>query len=100
MFLSRLDMLSRSVAFGASARASWPRGMAEGTMAPNFFAVVGISEIFMLRWNIFRHLLLLKTKVSSFIRKSLKLPPLLYRYHDTPKRVICSIGPREIFLKM
>ena len=92
-------MLSRSVVFRSSAGASWWVG-AEGTMAPNFFAIVKFSEIFMLCWKIFGLLLLVKTKVSNFIRKLFNLVPLLYRYHDIPEQVMCSIGPTEIFLNM
>ena len=48
---------------------------------PNFFEIVGFSEIFLLRRKIFRILLLVKI----FIGKLLNLPPpLLYRYDDTP----------------
>ena len=41
-----------------------------------------------------------KTKASNFIRKSLNLATLLFRYHEAPEQVIFSIKPRVIFLNV
>ena len=58
------------------------------------------SKIFMLRWKISGLFLLVKTKTSNFIRKSMNLALLLYKYHEAPEQVMCSIGSREIFLNI
>jgi len=51
----------------------------------NFFDIVGFSEILMLRRKIFGLLLLVRTKASNFVGKSMNLAPLLYRCHDAPE---------------
>ena len=50
----------------------------------NFSNIVGFSEILMHCRKVFGLLLLVKTKVSNFIGKSLNLVPLLYKCHDSP----------------
>ena len=55
----------------------------KGAMVPpNFFEIFGFSEMLMLRQKTVGLLLLVKTKISNFIAKSLNLAPLLYRYHN------------------
>ena len=49
------------------------RSRGQGAMPSNFYEIVGFSEILMHRRKIFGLLLLLRTKVSNFIGKSLNL---------------------------
>ena len=49
---------------------------------PNFFETIGFLEMVMFHQNLFRFLLLVKTKALQFIRESLNLAPLLCRCHD------------------
>ena len=53
-----------------------------GAMAQTFFDIVGFSEILMFRRKILGLLLLVQVGVLNLIRKSLNLPPLLYRCQD------------------
>ena len=50
-----------------------PRG--KRAMAPQFFHTHRSFGSLMFRWKIFRLLLSVKTRVSNFIGKSLRLPP-------------------------
>ena len=59
-------------------------GGAGGYGPSSFFDVVGFSEILVLSRKVLGLLLLVKTKASNFIGKSLNLAPLLYRSHDNP----------------
>ena len=61
------------------------RGGAEGAMAFQLFQNRRIFGNFNVSSENFGLFLLVKIKVSNFIRKSLNLAPLRYRRHETPE---------------
>ena len=61
-------------------------------MPPNFFEIIGFSIILMFCRKIVCLLLLVTTKVSNLIGKSLNLATLYYRYHDASDMMSVKSG--------
>ena len=91
-------MLSRSVAFRASARTLWSED--RGDHGPQLFSNSRIPRAFYASLQYFRTFAVSKDKGFEFYQKIIEFGPPNLRYHDAPEQVMCSIRPREIFLNM